>query len=106
VRGARLTERVGDAAHGLLGDVLVERAWRRARGEDAPDGVVLEGAEAGCVAEGGVEIGGGEALSEQQDLARLMCPQARRPGAHEAEEAGGVPSHVLEGDTELVEVEG
>ena len=106
MRGARLTERVGDAAHGLLGDVLVERAWRRARGEDAPDGVVLEGAEAGCVAEGGVEIGGGEALSEQQDLARLMCPQARRPGAHEAEEAGGVPSHVLEGDTELVEVEG
>ena len=64
----RASPRVGDAAHGLLGDVLVERAGRRAGGEDALDGVVLEGAEARGVAEGGVEIGGGVALAQQEDL--------------------------------------
>ena len=101
-----MPERVGDAPHGLLRDVLVERARRRARSEDALDGVVLEGAEGGRVTECGVEVVGGEALAEQEDLARLVSPDPRRPGAHEAEEAGGVLAHLLEGDAQLIEIDG
>ena len=95
---------MGDAACGLGGDVLVEGARRGAGGEDALDGLVVEGAEEGGVAERGVEIGGGEALAEQEDLAGLVAPDPRRPGAHEAEEARGVFAHLLEGAAELVEV--
>ena len=48
--GARLAEREGDAADGLLGDVLVEGARGGASGEDARDSVGVEGAKAGGVA--------------------------------------------------------
>jgi hypothetical protein len=106
VGGAVLAEGVGDAAHGLLGDVLVERAGGGAGGEDALDGVMVEGAEAGGVGEGGVEIGGGEALAEQEDLAGVMSPEPRRPRAHQAEESGGVIAEMVEGDAELIEVDG
>lgn len=74
-----LSERVGDAAHGLLGDVLVERAGRGARGEDALDGVVVEGAEGGGVAQGRVEVGRGEALAQLEDSAGLVSPDRGAP---------------------------
>lgn len=73
-RGARLAESVGDPAYGGLGDVFVERARWRARGDDALDRSVIEGAEGGGVAEGGVEISGGEALAQEEDLASLVAP--------------------------------
>ena len=104
-RGARLPEGIGDAVHGLFGDVFIKRAWQSAGGEDAPDSVVPEGAEARGVGEGVVEIGGVVTLAEQEDLASLMSPHARRAGAHEMEERGGAFAHVLEGDAELVEVD-
>lgn len=52
-----------EATRGLLGDVLSELAGRGAGGEDARDGLLLEGAEGLGVAEGAVEVGGGEALA-------------------------------------------
>lgn len=103
--GARLAEREGDAADSLLGDVLVEGARGGASGEDARDSVGVEGAKAGGVAESGVEVGRRVALAEEQDLARLMSPDAHRSPAHELEEGGGVLSHLLEGDAELVEID-
>ena len=102
-----LSERVGDAARGLLGDVLVERAGRGAGGEDALDGVVVEGAEArgvararrrgrrwrsaraagGSGAPGGPRRRGGPALMRRKK--RAACSPM-----------------LLEGDAELVEVDG
>ncbi len=67
---------------------------------------MLEGAEARRVAEGSVEIVGGEALAQQDDLPGLVSPDPRRARAHEAEEAGSVLAHLVEGDAELVEIDG
>ena len=102
--GARMAERVGDAAGGLGGDVLVERARGGAGGEDALDGLMVEGAVERGVLERGGEVVGGEALAKQEDLACLVPPDPRRSSAHEAEEARGVLAHLLEGEAELVEI--
>jgi len=90
----------------VLGDVFVERAGGGARGHDALDGVMLEGAEGGGVSERGVEIGGGVALAEQQDLASLVSPEAHRPGAQETKEVGRALAHLAIDGAELVLVDG
>ncbi|XXT55491.1 hypothetical protein WMF28_23400 [Sorangium sp. So ce590] len=103
---ARLAEGFGDAPDGVLGDVLVERARRRAGGEDAPQRVGIEGAKALRAPQRRVEIGGRISLAQEQDLPRLMRPDPRRTRAHEAEEACGVLTHLLEGGAEHLEVDG
>jgi hypothetical protein len=94
-----------DSSHGLLCDVFVEGAGRGARGEDSLNGAVVEGAEGRGVGEGGIDIGGGIALAQKQDLARLMGPDTSRAGAHQAKEGGGALAHLLEGAAQLVELE-
>jgi hypothetical protein len=100
-----MAERRFEPLSGGLGDVLVERARRRARGEDALDRGVLERAERRGMTERAVELVGGVALAQEQDLAGLGGPDAGRPQAHEAEELGGVLAHVGERDAELIEID-
>lgn len=104
--GARVPERLFDAARGLLGDVLVERARHRARGEDSLDGPMVESAEGGGMSERGVDIGGAETLAQEQDLACLCAPNARRAEAHQPKECGGARAHSLEGHLDLIEING
>lgn len=87
-RGAGVAEGVCDALHELLGDVFVELAGAGARGHDALDGAVVQGSERGRVAERGVEVGGVEAIAEQQDLPRLVAPEPRCSPAHQPEKFG------------------
>ena len=101
-----MPERLFDAARGLLGDVLVERARHRARSEDSLDGPMVEGAEGGGVSECGVDVGGAEALAQEQDLACLRAPDARRAEAHQPEECGGALAHSLECHLDLIEIDG
>jgi hypothetical protein len=61
--GARLPEGLFEPPGGVFRDVLVKGPGGGPRGEDALDGVMLEGAVGGGVAEGGVEIRGGVALA-------------------------------------------
>lgn len=104
-RCAPLPKGVGDAVHGLLGDVFVERSRARAGCKDALDGACVEGAKARGVAERGVDVGGREALSQEQDLTCLVSPVSRRSRAHQAKEARGMLAHVFEGDAKHVEVD-
>lgn len=60
----------------LLNDVLGEAARGGAGGEDALDGAALEGAKGAGVRERGVEITGGVALAEEQDLASMVAGEA------------------------------
>jgi hypothetical protein len=53
-----------------------------------------------------IDLVGGIALAQEQNLARLRAPDARRPEAHQAKELSGVLPHVVERDVELVEVDG
>lgn len=57
------------------------------------------------MAERSVQVARREALAQQQDLPRLMTPDAHGSGAHVTEEARRALAHLLEGDAELVEVE-
>lgn len=104
--GARVTERLLDMARGVFGDVLVEGARHRTRGEDTLDGAMLEGAEGGGVAKCRVDIVGAKALPQEQDLTGLTAPNAGSAEAHQAEEGGGALAHALEGDLDLVQVDG
>lgn len=97
-----MAQRRFDPLCGGLGDVLVEGARRRACREDALDGSVLERAERRGVAEREVEFMGRVTLAQEQDLAGLGGPDARRPQTHEAEELGGVFAHVGERDAKLI----
>jgi hypothetical protein len=101
-----VTERFFEPSRGVLGDILVERARQGARGEDALDGGVVARAERRGVAERAIDLVGGIALAQEQNLARLRAPDARRPEAHQAEELRGVLAHIVERDVELVEVDG
>jgi hypothetical protein len=101
-----VTERFFEPTRGVLGDVLVERARQGARGEDALDGGVVPRTERRGVAERAIDLVGGIALAQEQDLARLRAPDARWAEAHQTEELGGVLAHVVEREVELVEVDG
>ena len=100
-----MAERRFEPLCGGLGDVLVERAWRRTRSEDALDGGVLERAERRGVTERAVEFVGGVALAQEQDLVGLGGSDAWRPQAHETEELGRALTHVGERDAELIEID-
>lgn len=63
--GARSAECLLDALGVLFGDVFVERAGRGACGDNALDGRKIERAVAGRVAEGGVELFGRVALTQE-----------------------------------------
>jgi len=63
----------GEAAREVFIDVLGEASGSGARGEDALDGVVLEGAEGARVAQRRAEIGRGEALAQRQDQASVVA---------------------------------
>ena len=80
--GTRFAEGLFESAHGVLGDVLVEGARRRPSRQDALDGAVVEGPERGGVSEGAVDVGGGVALAEQQDLTSAMAPDPGHAKAH------------------------
>ena len=94
-----------EPASRVFGDVLVERAWQRSRGEDALDGGVVARAKRGGVAERAVDLLGGVALTQEQDLARLRAPDPRCAEAHQAEELGRAGAHVAERDVKLVEID-
>ena len=57
------------------------------------------------MSERAVDVGGGVALAEQQDLTGLMAPDPRRAEAHRTKEGGRALAHSLEGDVELVEID-
>jgi hypothetical protein len=104
--GVAGTEALVETPRGVIGDVLGEPARRRARGEDAGDGLLLEGTEGVGMAERAVEVGGGEALAQEQDLARVVARLPRRMGAEQAGEEGrGHRAHLLESGAQLVEVD-
>ncbi len=104
--GVASTEALVETTRGVLGDVLGEPARRRARGEDAGDGLLLEGTEGVGMAERAVEVGGGEALAQEQDLARVVARLPRRMGPEQTGEKGrGHRAHLLESDAQLVEVD-
>jgi hypothetical protein len=67
---------------------------------------VLEGSERRGVSESTVDIGRVVALAQQQDLTTLMTPDPRRAEAHQTKEVGRALAHSLEGDVELVEIDG
>jgi hypothetical protein len=52
-----------------------------------------------------VDVIGGVALTEQQNLTRLIPPGSRDTEAHQTKEGGGALAHSLEGDEELVEID-
>src|SRR6185437_4276740 len=104
--GATLAEPLFEPSCRVLGDVLVQSPRGAARLEDPLDGVVVEGTEAGGMAERGVEIGGGVAGTQNEDAPRLVAPDARGPGGEQPEERGGPLAHALEGGGELVEIDG
>lgn len=95
---------VVEAARGVFGDVLGERARLSARGEDARHGVVVEGAVRARVAERGAQVVGRVAGAQEQELAGVVAGEARRRGGEAGEEGGGVLAHVVEGLAQLVEV--
>jgi len=104
--GVAGAEALVEATRGVLGDVLGEPSRGRARGEDAGDGLLLEGAEGKGMAERAVEVGGGEALAEEEDLSGVVTGELGRGRAHEAGEEGrGQGPHLLEGHPQLVEVD-
>ena len=95
-----------EPASRVFGDVLVERAWQRSRGEDALDGGVVACAERRGMTERAIDLVGVVALAQEQDLARMRAPHARRVDeAHQAKELGRVPAHVVERDVELIEID-
>src|SRR6478672_5983432 len=100
-----MTERFFESSRGVLGDVLVERARQGPRGEDALDGGVVARAERGGMTEREIDLVGGVALAQEQDLAGLRAPDPRWTEAHQAEEFGRARAHVAEGDVELVEID-
>lgn len=102
---ALLAECFFEAARGLLGDVFIEGAWARTGGEDALDGVVFERAEGRGVPERGVDVGGGIALAQEEDLARLVAPEPRHAEEHQSKERGGLLAHARECNVELLEIE-
>ena len=63
-------------ARGVFGDVLIEGARHRTRGEDALYGALLEGAEGCGVSKRRVDILGAKALPQEQNLACLTAPNA------------------------------
>jgi hypothetical protein len=67
---------------------------------------MLERAEPRGVRERGVEILGGVAGAQQEDAARLVPPDARRPRAQQPEEGGTARAQTFERDGELIEIEG
>jgi hypothetical protein len=73
--GARLAERLFDATRGLLGDVLVERARRRAHGQDTLHGSSIEGTEGGGVTEREVDVFG---RNSSAGIERDDAPRAER----------------------------
>ena len=102
--GALRAERLLEAARGVLGNVLVERARRRARLEDSRDGAVLERAEPRGVCERGVEVRGRVARAEHEDDARLVAPDPRWPRAEQPEERDPARPQALEHGGELIEI--
>jgi len=90
---------------GVFGDVFVESPGDGACLEDALYGVVVEGAETSGVCERGIEVLRLEAGAQDEDTAGVMGPDARRPGAHQAEERGAALTDAVEGAGELVEIE-
>ena len=105
-RGALGAERLLEAARGVLGDILVERAGYRARLEDALDGAVLERTEPRGVREGGVEIRGRVACAQDEDDTRLVAPDPRRPRAEQPEERRPARPQTVEDGSELIEIHG
>src|SRR5271166_4642553 len=104
--GPGLPEGLFEPARHVLGDVLVEGARRGPSGQDALDGEVLEGSERCGVSECTVEVGGVVALAQQQDLTSLMTPDPWRAEAHQTKKVGRALAHSLEGDVELIEIDG
>src|SRR5882672_7732589 len=100
-----MTERCFEPSRGVLGDVLVERAGQRPRGEDALDGGVIARTERDGMTEREIDLLGGVALAQEQDLAGLRAPDSRWTEAHQAEEGGRARAPVSEGDVELVEID-
>jgi len=100
-----VTERVFEMPRGVLGDVLIEGARQGARGEDALDGGVVARAERRGMAERAIDLIGGVALAQEQDLARLRTPDPGRPLAHQAEELGRQLAHVAKCDVDLIEID-
>lgn len=90
----------------MLGDVLIEGAGHALGGQDPLDGGVAKRAVGGCVREGFVELIGSVALAEEQDLSDLCAPHPCAAEADEAEELGGALAHRLEGEPDLLEVDG
>jgi len=102
--GVALVERFAEPVGGLLGDVLGEPARCGASGEDALDGLVLEGAEGAGVGEGGAEVLGGVALAQDEDLAGMVAGEAALSRDEAGEEASPVDPDVGEGLLDLREV--
>ena len=94
-----------DPSRGVLGDVFVEGARQGARGQDALDGGVVEGAELGGVTQREIDLLGAVARAQEQNLAGLGHPHPGRAEAHQAKELGGTLAHVAEREVELVEIE-
>lgn len=101
-----MAKRLLDAPGGILGDVLVERSRHRACGEDAFDGGTFERTERSGVSECRIDLLGAVALAQEQDLPRLPRPNSRGTSADEAEEVSGALAHAVEGDAELIEIDG
>lgn len=76
-------------------------------GQDALDSVVVESAKGRRMSEGGVDVFGGVACTQEQDLASLMARGGlRTTAAHQSEKLAGALPHVGESDLELVQVHG
>src|SRR5262249_38147135 len=98
---AGVTERVFETSRRGLCDVFVERARHGARGEDALDGGVVARTERRGMTEPAIDLVGGVALPQQQDLARLCAPDSRWTEAHQPKELRRVLTHVVKRDMDL-----
>ena len=71
--GAPFTKCLFEPASGRLCDILVQGSRSGTLGQDALDSVVVEGAKGRRMSEGGVDVFGGVACAQEQDLASLMA---------------------------------
>ena len=99
-----MPEVAGETDGQILGGVLGQPPRCGARGEDALDGLVLEGAVGPRVLERGAQIFGAPTLPQQQDASGVVGRQARAVCAQRVEKCPSLLSHAVVGPPELVEI--
>lgn len=100
-----MTEGLFESPRGVFGNVLIERARQGARSEDALDGGKVARAERCGMTERAIDLIGGVALPQQQDLAGLCAPDPRGTQTHQPKEFRRMMADVAERDVDLIEID-